>query len=237
MNTLYKAIVKSVIEDVRKDRKNEEIMLDIENISHREITVYDNLWDEDDPDGRTYTIANPDYMTKDVLRDKLIIPKSATNSPYRVDADILIDWLYQYLPKPMWLTLNRIVLVYDEEADWDELYDHSNIGTLLEIHNLPSDAQLGITWATDDIVVVSVAAIVEGSREMLAIGELYEFELDGCINHGIITTLIHEIRHVAQNNPYLSIDTLQLLDDDYEEDAEQYARRFCDEHQCYVLAA
>ena len=235
MNKLYYSILTDIIQDVRQERKlnPEEPMLEIQEVSHEAITVFDMLWSENDPDGRFYTIANPDSLSEKVLMNKLIVPHSASNSAYKVDSEALIHWLYESLPKEMWMTLNKIILVYDDEADFEELYNRNDIGELLGLHDLTKDGCCGLTWATEDIVVVDVQHIVRFSLDD-ADKDGLPWYVDEDINRGIKTTLIHEIRHVAQNNPYLPETILQQESSD-EDDAEEYARNFVDKHPCYVL--
>ena len=47
-------------------------------------------------------------------------------------------------------------------------------------------------------------------------------------------TLVHEIRHLAQANPYLSEELLNQNSND-EQDAEEYARRVVEEHPEYLI--
>ena len=136
----------------------------------------------------------------------------------------------------MLMTVSRIVFIYDDEADWDELFEDERIGNLLEEQNFPDDGQLGITWATANICIVHVRNIVEGTQKLFETGQLYAWEKAGCINEGILTTIAHEIRHIAQNNPYLPENVLgQSPDDSDEDDAEAFAQNFLEEHSAYCL--
>ena len=72
-------------------------------------------------------------------------------------------------------------------------------------------------------------------RSGMWIGSTKEEEARDCYNYGFVTTIIHELRHLAQQNPYLPEDVLQQEDEDEEEDAEMFARNFCDDHPLIAL--
>ena len=52
---------------------------------------------------------------------------------------------------------------------------------------------------------------------------------------GIVVTMLHEIRHAAQNNSYLPEEILDLISEDEEVDAEEYARNWFEQYPTYIL--
>ena len=154
---LFKRICSDIREDVKK-ASNRDI-LSIEKETPRFITIFDYM-DEVD---RFYTINNPKYMDRKFLQDKLVITNSVKRSrKYHIDTTKMLDWLYKNLPKEMWMTLNKIVIINKDE-DFDELYQKEDFSDLLEAHELPDDDNdlLGITWFSEDIVVISLKNIIK----------------------------------------------------------------------------
>ena len=89
-------------------------------------------------------------------------------------------------------------------------------------------------WYDACKVFVNIEEIIKVTKSMLEEGILYDYEVTDCINQGIIETLIHELRHLAQANPYLPEELLKQKGDD-EEDAEQYARTFYAENLMNIV--
>jgi hypothetical protein len=220
-------MIKKSIEDDIKNGLEVEILAE----SNDSIVVYDNA----DIMDRDYEIKNPNILTKDWLKEHTIITPSVNELPQKINVDKMIDWVYENIDKDMYLTLERIIICNDEEKDFDYLRDYNDeLYSQLECNDLPSENQLGIMWYDASIVVVNFGTIIKTTNEMIEDGYLYEYEKNDNINYGLISTLAHEIRHLAQANPYLPEDVLQQCGDD-EEDAEQYAINICDEHNVYIL--
>ena len=231
MNKLYKKILSNIIEDVKEERKkgkgNE--LLDIIHVSRKSVEVMDDI-----DYSRTYEIHNPDYMNLDFVKDRVIITKTVQESNYPINKEVLCDWIYKKIPKYIYMNLQKIIFVYDNDEDYEEL---SNLidEDILETNSLPDEETLGVEWHSDDIVIVSVKNIETETNQMLKRGELYKEEVDTCINNGIMTTLVHEMRHLAQNNLYLPEEVLNQTEEDDEEDAESFAQDLCDRNYVWVL--
>jgi hypothetical protein len=88
---------------------------------------------------------------------------------------------------------------------------------------LPNEALIGTFWATGNAIVVNVDAIVKRTADPLYEGYTHEGDALEVVNTGILQTLAHEIRHLAQSNLYLPDELLQQQGDN-EDDAERFAR-------------
>lgn len=171
---------------------------------------------------RDYPLWNPDTMDESWMRSRILATPAAAS---KLNTEVIAKWIIQSIPKPMYFNLQRIVFVDDPENDFDWLMQNNteNFADLLEEHDLPSENQLGVLWWSASILVISIQHIERVTEEMIADGLLYEWEKWETIEHGILTTMVHEIRHLAQSNPYLPDEILQQTKDD-ETDAEMYAR-------------
>ncbi len=237
---IYKAMKKNALDDT-KEYKGVEYD-GCEPFVEAEIQK-DGVWvfDADEaPFEREYIIRRPDKMTKKWLSSLIVATPSALSLGINIMS--AIDWIYKKLPKYLYCTLERIIFVGglnddEDEADFDFLcgYGDGGIGCNLEEHNLPSDRQLGISWVSANTVVVHIGHIVNYTKNMVDDGELYEWEKSDCVNNGVAVTLIHELRHLAQNNPYIPEEVFCFRGRDLEADAEEYAREFVDENPVFLL--
>lgn len=239
-NKLFKTMVRNVIQDARdvENKDYADAYLDICNVSHKCIELCD--WYNHDID-RNYTITNPDYINLDWLKERLVVTKSVSELDYQIDTDALMGYINQFFPKELLTTLNRIVICNDGEKDFEELYNNPDFGDMVEICDLPDadgDRYLGIYWFEFNVVAVNLGGIINCAKASLAedIADGFAFESDVAddVNREVIVTLVHELRHLAQGNPYLPKEVLQQ-ESDKEEDAEEFARNLVDEHNRYVL--
>ena len=228
---IYDIMVSLVKEHVEETAGEDEYVA-IEEENGDGITVYDIT---DYPFDRTYTIASPKVMTKKWLRDRIVVTPSAKNMG--IDVNTVADWLHKNLEKRFYSTLQYIVFCGDdEEGDFDYLRDLNDFFySALEEHDLPSDSQIGINWFSASCVIIHVGNIFIGTRKMIESGEIYDWEENLCNNQGVAETLVHEIRHLAQSNPYIPDEFFGSLDPNPEEDAEIFARRFYDRHPVQLV--
>lgn len=230
---LYREIVRTIIEQARRYKKSERIedLCDITQVSHKSIS-----WEEmyDYPYSEYCTLHNPKYMKKDFLTKRIFFTEEAKKLEYSVNVSKLVDWLYANLPKEMYMTLEKLVFCTGSEEELDNLYEDNYFRELLEEHDLPIDG-LGITWHSAHIVCVNLSEHINTSKDMAENDEIFDHEIGEVINYGILTTVIHEIRHLAQGNLYLPEEILQQTSDD-ETDAEEYARKFYAKHPAWILA-
>lgn len=230
-NELFRNMVRDILDDAKQAKEAGDDLF-VEKISHKEISVFDMM------DGETeelrYTIRNPEFMTRNWLESKLIITKSARKKKL-INENAIVNWLFSYLPKEMYLTLQQLIFVYNDEKDVDELYADERVGELLEIHDLSRQGCLGITWKSECIIVVHLGNILREAVKLLRDGYIYPWEFRDDINNNILATIAHEMRHLAQYNPYLPEEILSQDSDD-EDDAENFARDFVENHPAYIIA-
>lgn len=207
--------------DIKKDimnGKNIKILQD----TKKEIVCYTTK----DYFDHFFQIKNPKCITEKWLKDNIIVTPDIESF---IHTDHLAHWMITCVPKTMYLTLQKIIIIGDDENAFDYLSQkdetilHTELRSLLEEHDLPNENQFGIAWTNNDIIIVSLKNIINETNQMIQEGYLYDFEKFDCVNHEVTTTIVHELRHLAQNNPYL-----HLRYKDIEKDAEQYARKICD---------
>lgn len=226
----FEELKNSVKEDEQQFIKDNEdtYCVTVVDETNDTITVWDNTGFID----RTYTITNPNVISKDWLQKRIIKTKSLEKLPYRVNFEKLVEWLLSSMDKFIYMNLSKMIFVNDTEEDWDELCEvDDDFQYILEVNELPDDKCLGIMWFEQSMVVVNVGSIIrcvqnaviqdgqEGDDEHW----IYPWEAQKDINEQIIVTLTHELRHLAQANPYLTEELLCQESDD-EEDAEDFAR-------------
>ena len=252
-DNLFKEIVQNIKEDISEEEKrikeegSEELecpLLEIleEDASH--IRIRDDM---EECMYLEYAIMNPNAMDLEWLKKRIIVTPSVSKLPFSFDVQELAEFIIKTLDKAMYLNLNRIVFLNDLDEDYDYLVhldDDDEFAYALEEHELPYD-MLGIQWHAKEIVLVNLGEILKVTEQMVEDGDLESYEVMGCVNHGIFTTLVHEIRHLAQSNPYLPEHALNFQgewstaseDENAEEmDAETYCRDFCDSHSLpYVI--
>lgn len=182
----------------------------------------------DDTEGTDRTIR---YISHDKITSA-----SAGWYDQAVDPHSLAEYLFKTVDKHVLQTLEHIVIVSaDTERDWDELFliledRHGN--SILEVCDLPDDG-VGIHWAEYQTVVINLGNIIELSKELCADGFS---DVATETNIGVITTVLHELFHMAQNDPYAPEELFQGLPVDPEDQAEAWARKTFEEKGGYVLA-
>lgn len=158
------------------------------------------LYDEDYE--REFCLYKPSAMTPKWLKDKIIIPESVRNCGFCPNVDTLANWIIQNFSKEYYINLNRIIFTFNEDADFEELSQDKEIEEMFDAgHYFPCEENLGIYWNEYDTVVISIFNILESCREIEAKDDLY-FDMSKEMNIGIMTTLLHELGHLGQNNPY-----------------------------------
>lgn len=222
MNTVFEDIKKNIKDDVTKYAANEEGVLEITDENDNHITVYEDI----DGFSREYTITNPDAITKEWINERIIV----TDSVKELDISINIEKLAEFatsLDKNMLLTLENIIIVNDAEKDYDYLSAlDDEFAQMLEVSDLPDENLVGLMWFSYQKVFLNLGSIIKATDELIEDGIGYDYEREQDINRGIATTLVHEIRHLAQANPYLEANKLNQKGND-EEDAENYADMVC----------
>lgn len=223
--------LKGIREAVQADIDLGELIY-IMDESENELTVVDNTEDTD----RAIRYVSHDKITPTWLEGKIVITYSAGWYDQAVDPHSLAEYLFKTVDKHVLQTLEHIVIVSaDTERDWDELFliledRHGN--SILEVCDLPDDG-VGIHWAEYQTVVINLGNIIELSKELCADGFS---DVATETNIGVITTVLHELFHMAQNDPYAPEELFQGLPVDPEDQAEAWARKTFEEKGGYVLA-
>lgn len=200
--------------------------------SDDEFTVVDDTEDTD----RAIRYVNHDKITPAWLEERIIITYSAAWYDQAVDSRALAEYLYRTVDKHILQTLEYIVVVSaDTGRDWDELFLilEDRLGNpILEVCDLPEDS-LGIQWAEYQTVVINLGNIIEASKELCVDGFS---DVATETNIGVITTVLHELFHMAQNDPYAPEELFHGLPQDPEAQAEAWARETWEKSGGYVLA-
>lgn len=189
--------------------------------SENELTVVDNTEDTD----RAIRYVSHDKITPTWLEERIVTTYSAGWYDQAVDPCALAEYLSRTVDKHILQTLEYIVIVSaDTERDWDELFPilkdrHGN--PILEVCDLPDEC-VGIQWAEYQTVVVNLGNIIELSKELCSDGFS---DVATETNIGVITTVLHELFHMAQNDPYAPEELFQGLPVDPEDQAEAWARK------------
>ena len=227
---------------IKSDVENtigKDCYITIDSESKKSITVFDAM--EGEEDSRFYTIHNPEYMTKDYFKSIIRVSDDAKHLPLKINIDALTDYFANKIEKPVFSTVQRIVFCTGDEEDTDALFKDNLIAdSIFEgAHDLPYD-KLGLRWWENDVVLVNVQEIINTTKEIEE-----EYKNDGMVymendfnfdvNRGIVTTILHEARHCAQDNPYLSEERFNSISHNSEIDAEEYARDWYDNHPVYIL--
>ena len=186
---------------------------------------------------REYTETDPAVINKDWIRDRIIITDSAIELDLHVDPEIMAEWISDSVDATILMTLDHIIITNNSEEDYDFLsMMDDRYAYMLECSDLPGEETAGLMWYNYQMVFVNMGTLVSSADEMVADGLLYEWERNSEINEWVATTVAHEIRHLAQANPFMREDILQQVGDD-EADAEEYALRICDRGVPWMLNA
>lgn len=185
--------------------------------------------------GRAIRYCHHDKITANWLEERILISSTAKQHTHSIDPCALAEYLSHAVDRNILQTLEYIVIVADAEQDWDEFFPvledrHGN--PILEVCALPDEGQLGISWVEYQIVVVNLEEIV-ATAKVLCADMFSDFETE--VNIGVLTTVLHELFHLAQNDPYVSEEVFDGLPKDVEEQAETWAINTFEEYGGYIL--
>lgn len=232
---LFKSIVKKIEYDALHSTNDNYVTIQEQDDNH--ITIFDALTGE--INSATYTIYNPTIINRKYVEKRILFSDDALqkSSLYPICPEAIIDYISNKVDKHMLLTIEKFVFITDEEEEDDSIYlDKSIENGLIAGHSFPDENTIGIYWIDENIVLVNIKAVQDNAifaLQQLNITNETEYKKETSI--GIITTLLHEIRHAAQINSYLPEDILNPISDDDEIDAEEYARTWFEKHPMYVL--
>ena len=195
---LYKQILKNFVSHYRNLQKEDnDYILKAITLNHKKIKIFENFGMT-----RVYTIYNPKYITKNFLKERLIITKTAKECFREINKEQIINWLYENLPKYMYMTLQNIFIICDEEKDYKELFPKVNADILLEC-DFVQENLLGVNWWANSTIIVYLKAIEQTINNMIMNGDLHSHEKYDAINYAILSALTYEIKCVVRDNPYL----------------------------------
>lgn len=220
----FEDIKNAVRNDIRAaEGTDKEGLLCIEQETADAVFLYDDM----DGMNRTYSIADPAAINAGWIADRVIVTDSVRDA-CRIDTEILAEWLAQHTDKNLLLTLESIVFINDSDADYDFLCENygEKFEDALQENQLPDGDVLGIMWHSEQAVLVNAGAILHETDKEIADGLLNAWERESCTSYETMKTLLHEIRHLAQENPYLPEEILNQHGTD-EQDAEEYAEDAC----------
>lgn len=192
----------------------------------------------DDTEGTSRAIRYVchDKITPDWLEEHILMSSMSKWIDQTVDPHSLAEYIFRAVDRHILQTLEYIVIIVDADRDWDELFPilEDRYGNpILDCCDLPDNGLLGIELAEYQTVVINLDEIVRSAKEICADGF---GNLDTEVNIGVITTVLHELFHMVQNDPYAPEELFQGLPKDPEAQAETWARRTFEEHGGYVLA-
>lgn len=102
----------------------------------------------------------------------------------------------------------------------------------MEVCDLPDETLVGYQWAMYQVVLINLKAIIDAARELWPmVGMMVKSE----VNIGVCTTLLHELFHMAQNDPYAPEELFKGLPKDPEQAAEAWAINTWETDGEYVL--
>lgn len=199
--------------------------------SDGELTVVDDTEGHD----RAIRYTAHDRITPAWVEERILVTESAKQCRYTVNTKILAEYLTRVVPKDVLHTLEKIIIVTDDEKDWEELFPqledrHGN--PILEVCDLPDETLVGYQWAMYQVVLINLKAIINAARELWPmVGMMVKSE----VNTGVCTTLLHELFHMAQNDPYAPEELFKGLPKDPEQAAEAWAINTWETDGEYVL--
>lgn len=222
LNSVYEGICRSISDDSEKfDASGTGEFVYFSHDENNRVSVQEYVNGE----ARDYTIHNPAYIDRQWIHDRIIITPSARKSGFCPDKRKTADWIAKVINPCMLMDMENIVFVADTEQDFEYLQEFG-WGDELETNSLPDGTVVGISWFFHQKAFVNLKAIINDTDEMVNDGIIWEDERSHEIRRGTAMTIAHEIRHIAQANPYLPSDILNQMSDD-ENDAEEYAETVC----------
>lgn len=180
------------------------------------------IFDYGDIIAKEISFVPEEAMSEKWLLDKTHIQKSPKNTSYDIDFESIVRFVFAHADKELFTTLDSIFFVYDENG-LNDLYKHTGDEYALECIDL--DECVGLLWYEKNIVIVNVGLIIRTSEEI----EDYDIPAAEHIEEGIITTLVHELRHLMADTNYLLTEEECPSSECQEDAVEEYARRFSDQ--------
>lgn len=167
------------------------------------------------------TFTPEENMTKKWLSEKIHIQSRKEESEYIFDFNGICDFILSHANKELFTTLDSIFFVFDEEG-LKELETYTGDSYAFDCIDL--DEYIGMMWYEKNIVIINVSLIEKMAKE-----NADEFiPANEQVSSGIVTTLVHELRHLMTLTNVLLTDKECTENDKLEESVENYARNFED---------
>jgi len=191
------------------------------------------VWDEDEEKEIPFFFL--EHMDASALAERIYVSKDIPQK-YQVDKQALAKYLWNVCDRNAFVTLDEMVIIWSvpEDTEQFELQDFKDSGLVhlrerfeddyaLEL----GDELLGVMWYERNVVVINMGEIVRTGewieRESIDIEDPY-FLAENQIIIGLLTTVLHELRHLQMDtNIVLPLDEYPL-ELGNEAEVEEYCR-------------
>ncbi len=163
----------------------------------------DGLLLYDAQDSKELPARFPERLNAKSIAD-LIHISSDVPKEFDVNKDVLADYLWNVSDKNAFVTLNEIVILWDDEFSSDpereRLFEEYSDEFALEL----SSGFLGQLWFDRNIVAINLKEITDTSREIaeenadIASFDSF-FQFDNLVIQGLLTTALHDLRHLQMD--------------------------------------
>lgn len=212
--------LKTLMKDIYDDSHKAEPDLDILSESENDILTYDYIQNRE----VNYHTVEPDaawleammYFTPAVTKSREMMTPLGQPS--------IISSILLRLDPNLFTCLRHIIFTTESEDDIDAIASHLNVEPC-EVCDFAD--YIGMFWYYQNAVVVNMTAILNSIRQMKTKIHLTDTEAAEETVIGIYSTLVHELRHLALENPYLESNAYPDSEKS-EEAVEDYCRNVCD---------
>lgn len=221
----------------------ERIMAAVADIDSLSIEISEEsgllVWDNED--AKMLPFHFPEAMTPQSLAERIFV-SSDIPSTYRINKDALAEYLWETCDRNAFITLDELVVIWSEPCDEDTFdpaeFTDSGSEHLYEkfgdeyAYEIGQDV-LGQLWWERNVAVINMGEIVRASEniarenEDLAGIDPY-FSVEHQVLVGLLTTSIHELRHLQMDTNILLPEDVYPLILNSEEAVENYCREAFD---------
>lgn len=205
--------------------------LSIETSEENGILVWDN------EDAKMLPFHFPEAMTPRSLAERIFV-SSDIPPMFQINKDALAEYLWETCDRNAFITLDELVVIWSEPCDEDtfgpaeftdsgseHLYDNLGDEYAYEI----GQGVLGQLWWERNVVVVNMGEIVRASEEIARDNEDVAdidswFSMENQVLTGLLTTAIHELRHLQMDTNILLPEDVYPLHLSSEDAVEEYCR-------------
>lgn len=154
---------------------------------------------EDEEDAKEFAVHFLEKMNPEKLAELIHISPDIPEE-YKIDKLALAEYLWNSIDKNMFLTLNELVLVWNDgerdDSELKRLYEETSDEFALFL----SEGNIGQLWFDQNIAAINLYELMIVSKEIEeANSDLYDpfFHFENQMLTGLLTTAIHEIRHLG----------------------------------------